>query len=95
MKMLIFDDGDDCWIGMGRRELVKGKVLMRVNIPGYLHEHYIIEVQTGVDPVLEVRDGFTMSDAVNRPLGIWRKNDEQQHIRQDQKRGWWRRLFGH
>ncbi len=95
MKMLFFEDGDDCWLHIGTGGLVRGRVLMRVNLPGYLHEHYIIEVQTGVDPILEVRDGFQLSDSRDEPIGIWRQDNEQQQLRQDKKRGWWPRLFGY
>lgn len=94
MKMLIFDDGQECWLHIGTGCLVRGTVLMRVSLPGYLHEHYIVEVQTEVEPVLEVRDGWTLSDSRDEPIGLWRKDNDQQQLRQDQERGWWRRLFG-
>jgi len=34
---------------------------------------YVVEVDTHVEPILYVRDGFTLSDAPNKPIGLFRR----------------------
>lgn len=76
MKTLEFKEGDDCWIAMGGGKLHKGKVLEVLDLSrhGWVnHKHYVVEIPTSIDPVLEIRDGLTMSDAEDAPLGMWRR----------------------
>jgi len=77
MKMLEFKKGDSCWIYMSGHEgkLTKGKVLEVLDLfeHGYTHLNYLIEIETGIDTMLEVRHGFTMSDNPEGPIGLWRK----------------------
>lgn len=60
---------------MGRENLLEGKVVAVLNLEGYSFEHYVIEVDTHIDPVLEVRNGHTISDCAEGPLGLWRKRE--------------------
>jgi hypothetical protein len=76
MQMLKFEKGDDCWIAMGGPKLCKGKVLEILDLKdhGYTFLNYLIEVQTGIDPVLKVRCGWTMSDHPDKQIGMWRRD---------------------
>jgi len=54
--------GDNAWIygvatGAGYNRLTQGKVVHTVDIEGYSDTHYIIEIQNGIEPLLEVRSG--------------------------------------
>lgn len=54
--------GDDAWIYVShhRGEMTKGKVVALLDLPDYSYRHYVIEVPTSVDPLLEVRCSVTM-----------------------------------
>lgn len=70
--------GDPCWIhGIGRDSgFTQGKVVYIAQIPGYAMRHYIVEIETHVDALLEVRDPFTVSDDPNKPIGAFRRSEE-------------------
>ena len=74
MQLLEFKVGDTCWIGMGHKHLARGKVIKVLDLTeeGWPLPQYLIEVAGSIDPVLEVRDGFTMSDTAEGPLGYSR-----------------------
>lgn len=69
--------GDPVWIyGIGvKNNLTKGKVIKLVDLsdagynPG---KHYIIEVPTYIDPLLEIRTWETMSQDDRGPIGAMR-----------------------
>lgn len=68
--------GDDCWIYMGRHngKMTKGKILMKLDLSEFNYcvpGHFLIEIKTHIDPILEVRDPFSMSPAENEPIGLW------------------------
>ena len=71
MKSIKANIGDKVWFANGKEDLSFGTVIL-----SFLHYklvHYVIEVETGIDPVYSVRDEFTISDAPDQPLGFWRR----------------------
>lgn len=69
--------GDLAWIATGRRDgkLSGGSVVHRFKLDDYNHSHYVVEIETSVDPVLYVREWWTMSQDSEGPLGWLRKSD--------------------
>lgn len=69
--------GDDVWIFMPHHkgEKSKGTILEILDLSehGYSWPYYLIEVQTSIDPLLEVREAFTMAESEDGPIGIWSK----------------------
>lgn len=65
--MKTFAVGDDAWIFIGEHggELSQGKVIAVIELPGYSFPHYVIELETHLDPLLEIRNGG---------LGIFHEN---------------------
>jgi hypothetical protein len=54
--------GDDTWIYIGdhQGERTKGTVVAILDLDGWSMRHYVIEVPTHIDPLLEVRNAFQM-----------------------------------
>lgn len=66
--------GDTVFVAMGGKDLVEGKV---IHIFEWCSEtQYVIEIDTHIDPVLEVRDWLTTSDDRSKPLFFWRRFSE-------------------
>lgn len=40
----------------------------------YGREHYVVERETYIDPILFVRDGVSITDDPNKPIGLWRRD---------------------
>lgn len=76
MQNLEFKIGDTAWIYIGDHDgkLTDGRVVHIFQLDGWHAPHYVIEIETGIDPIFEVRDGLSMSDAKDKPIGLWRKN---------------------
>jgi uncharacterized cupredoxin-like copper-binding protein len=74
MTFVELQEGQDAWIycqgHTGNKS--KGKVVKRIRIDGWDIDHYVIEFETGMDPVYEVRDGHMVSDTEHDPIGMWR-----------------------
>ncbi len=73
--------GDDVWVyGIGtKNKLTKGKVIKVVDLSdaGYATGlHYIIEIPTHIDPLLELRTWETMSQDDRGPVGSFREIGE-------------------
>lgn len=68
-------EGQDAWIfTRGHKgEMTKGKVVKVTRLDGYDYDHYIIAFATGIDDVFEVREGNSVSDAADKPIGLWRR----------------------
>lgn len=74
-----YNINDKVWIHMGERKLTQGRVVEIIDLehlneghsPDY--ELYIIEIQTGIDPVYEVRDFGQISPDSNGPIMIFRR----------------------
>lgn len=69
--------GDDVWIyGIGlKNKLTKGKVIKIVDLKdaGWaLGPHYVIEIPTHIDPLLELRTWESMSQDDKGPVGAFR-----------------------
>lgn len=52
-----FEIGDDAWIFLGHHEgnMTKGKVVAFLDLPGWGFRNYVIEIDTPIEPLLEVR----------------------------------------
>jgi len=70
---------DTVWIHLGERKLTKGRIVEIIDLehlnerydPNY--ELYVIEVQTGIDPVYEVRDFGQISPDPQGPIALFRR----------------------
>lgn len=73
-----YENGDSVWIygiSQSNTRPVKGKVIKRFNLVdcGYNDEpHYLIEVPTEIEPLLEVRTWHNMSQDEKGPVGSLR-----------------------
>jgi ribosomal protein L24 len=76
-----YEKGDDVWIHVGSTpgKLSKGTVLEVLDLSehGYSFLNYLIEIQTSIDPILEVREAMTMSEDEKGPIGLFRKMKER------------------
>jgi hypothetical protein len=54
--------GDAAWIYLGNHdgELTEGKVIAVLDLPGFGMRNYVIQIDTEIDPLLEIRSAFTM-----------------------------------
>lgn len=75
MRPVILKEGDDAWIYMRNHNgnLTHGKVVKVIRLDGYSFDHYIIAIPTPVDDVLEIRSPSSVSDAGDKPIGMWRR----------------------
>ncbi|MGZ4849814.1 MAG: hypothetical protein ACXV2C_00335 [Candidatus Bathyarchaeia archaeon] len=71
MQELKFNIGDTVWVHDGKGGKTDGKVVHIFQLD-WGGPHYVVEFQTAIDPVLDIYDGFTMSDAEDKPTGFWR-----------------------
>jgi hypothetical protein len=53
---------DEVWIFFGdhKGEAVKGKIVAFLDLPYYNFRNFVIEIDVGIDLMLEVRDAFCM-----------------------------------
>ncbi len=76
-----YEKGDDVWIHVGQNagKLSKGKVLEVLDLSehGYVSQQYLIEIQTSIEPLLEVRNPMTISEDEKGPVGLFRKMRER------------------
>ena len=72
--------GDDVWIyGVSTsNKITKGKVITSIDLSpqGYQELHYIIEVPSHIEPLLEIRTWHTMSQDDRGPVGSLRNINE-------------------
>lgn len=66
MQVLTAKVGDKVWIAVGEEKLAEGEVVLTFFRYGITQ--YVIEVDTHIDPILVVRNGFSISDAQDAPL---------------------------
>lgn len=52
-------------------KLMRGTVVLEFQ-RNYM-KYYIVEVDTGIEPIMFVRDGFSLSDSANKPIGAYRR----------------------
>lgn len=67
--------GDKAWFYFGNHhggELTEGTVVHVFQLEGWGDEHYVVEMPSSIDPVHAVRDPYTVSDAPDKPIGLWR-----------------------
>ena len=71
-----YNVGDTVWIYGINRSNVKpaaGKVIKIVDLNGYSDTHYIIEIPTHIDPILEIRSWHNISQDETGPVGSLRE----------------------
>jgi hypothetical protein len=71
---------DRVWIHLGESKLVEGRVveifdLRHIEEYPADREFYVIEIQTGIDNIFEVRDFDQISPDANGPINAFRKLD--------------------
>lgn len=68
--------GDTVWI---HGVVSEGNPLWPAKVEHVFHlygmEQYVVSVETHVEPVLHVRDGFSISDDPNKPIGLFRRGN--------------------
>ena len=76
-QIIDFDVGDVCWIATGQSKLVKGTVVLKFHLEDWpaVPFHYVVEIPSHIENLLEVRCGMTMSDCPREPIGFWRKGN--------------------
>jgi hypothetical protein len=70
--------GDTVWIyGINRSNVksVSGKVIKSIDLSGagYTYEHYVIEVPSHIEPILEIRTWHNISQDATGPVGSLRE----------------------
>ena len=62
MEPITYEIGEAChvWVDGHQGETMEGKVVAVLDLPGWSFPNYVIEIETHIDPVLEVRSGFMM-----------------------------------
>lgn len=57
-----FNVGDEAWLYLAHHkgERTKGKVIAILDLPGYAFLHYVVEIPTHIDPLLEIREDWTL-----------------------------------
>lgn len=70
-----YEIGDQAWIFVGNHqgELSAGTVVHKFVPHGWPENavHYVVEVRTSIDPLLEVRCPMSMASAAAGPIGLW------------------------
>lgn len=71
---------DTVWVHIGSNKLTKGKIVDYFDLEhaGYSKdtEFYVVEIQTGIDPILEIRTWEQISQDANGPIGAYRELKE-------------------
>lgn len=88
----VYNIGDDVWIfGItSENKITKGRVVATVDLTnkGYGEDlHYIIDIPSHIEPLLEIRSWHTMSQDENGPVGSFRdlggvSNSDNKKMRQ-------------
>ena len=67
--------GSSVWVHNGGKgnPLVKGTIVKKVKMDGYQDKHYIIAIETGIDPLLLVRDHWSISPDHKGPINMYRR----------------------
>jgi len=76
MKILTFEVGDQAWLHLDKHQgkLTQGTVVHKFQLgEGAINTHYVVSIPTSVDPLLEVRCGYSLSDSPNADIGFWRR----------------------
>ena len=84
---------DTVWIHIGEPKLVKGRI---VSVIDFLHlneghdpdnKFYVIEIQTGIEPIYEVREYDALSPDARGPINLYRKLKSRTEARYFKKLG--------
>ena len=70
-----YEVGDAVWIyGISsiRNNITQGRVVHKLEIPGFTETHYIISIPTEIEPLLEVRTWHNISQDEYGPIGAFR-----------------------
>ena len=80
-----FNIKDKVWIHIGEPKLAEGRVVEIITLD-HLNENYpagkelyVIEIQTGIEPIYEVREFETISPDAKGPIMCYRQMDMMKH----------------
>lgn len=82
-KPLVFNEGDDCWFYdsdySDEKYLTKGTVIKVLDLSehGFDKPCYLVKAFNGFEWLVEARDGLSLSDTADGPLGYARVDEEQ------------------
>ena len=86
---------DKVWIHIGERKLTEGRVVDIFDLAhvGYPEdrEFYVIEIQTGIDNIFEVRDFDQISPDAKGPIHLFRKTKTRMEQRASKRHQPWMR----
>lgn len=76
MQVVDLKVGDTCWcyIGNHKGKMTKGTVVHILELDGWAFKNYVIEIPTAIDPLLEVRGPWSVSEHPRKPIGFHRKS---------------------
>ena len=67
-----YEIGDEAWIYMSNHEGKTTKSTVVHSFELYSGKtYYVCEVPTSIDPLLEVRDPFSMAESADKGIGLW------------------------
>ena len=64
--------GDAAWVFQGdhKGRLREGRIVHRFKLDGWTDEQYVIELPTEIEPLLVIREWWSMSPAPDQPIGL-------------------------
>lgn len=68
---------DTVWIHIGERKLTSGRVVHIFNLEEGGRDFYVIEIETGIDNIYEVRDYEQISPDAKGPINLFRKRHNE------------------
>lgn len=71
-----YEVGQTVWIHAGGKDnpLHEGKIVHKFKLEGWYYQtHYVVEILTHIDPILEVRNWFSLSPDAVGPINLWRQ----------------------
>ena len=78
---------DTVWIHIGERKLTSGKVVHVFNLEEGGRDFYVIEIETGIDNIYEVRDYEQISPDAKGPINLFRNQETRRANRYFRKVG--------
>lgn len=74
MKFVELKVGDTAWLYVGNHKgkYSKGVVKMIIDVPGWSYLHYVIEIPTHIENLLEIRCGYSVSENPDKAIGMYR-----------------------
>lgn len=66
--------GDSCWIYGGNHdgEKTAATVVHVFSLPDWVvPQHYVVQMESSIDPILAVRNAMTMAATEDEDIGLW------------------------